>query len=192
MASQLAAPDLELEGGAGCADDGVLDLGGADAVVAVGHGDTAGGALVPGAAELVVRRFSDSLAVDAVEWLLDAGEDVALGEDVGALARVDAVADVLVVVVEQVGRAEADRRHARVEVQEEVVGIRHRQVAGVLGAVAVRVPHQRRLPVVVQERVAHRHEVRAVRDVDEAVVLVLVGLAVALHVAVVDPDVLTE
>jgi hypothetical protein len=69
----------------------------------------------------------------------------------GALAGVDAVGDVQVVVVVDVASAEAERRSTRVEVVPEVVVLGDEQVTGVLGAVAVGVSDQGGLVVIVDE-----------------------------------------
>jgi hypothetical protein len=89
-----------------------------------------------------------------------------------------------------VSRAEAERGTARVQVVEVVVSVGHGQMALVLGLVGVRVPDQGGFPVVVQEGVGHGDEVGGVRDVEQAVVVVLVMVAVGGEVEVVDPDVL--
>lgn len=86
--------------------------------------------------------------------------------------------------------AEAERGAARVEVGEVVGGVGDGQVALVFGAVGVGVPDERRFPVVVQVGVGDGDEVSGVGDVEKAVVVVLVMVAVGGEVEVVDPDVL--
>jgi hypothetical protein len=74
------------------------------------------------------------------QGVLDSDEDVALDERLGAHAAVDAglaVRVTVVVRVDDVGGAEAEQRHAAVDVLPVVVGVGDVQLALVLGAVAV-------------------------------------------------------
>ena len=106
------------------------------------------------------------------------------------MARVNPIRHILVVVVVEVSCAEAERGTARVQVVEVVVGVGHSQVALVFGGVGVGVPDQGGFPVVVQKGVGYGDVVGGVRDVEEAVIVVLVVVAVGGEVEVVDPDVL--
>ena len=74
--------------------------------------------------------------------------------------------------------AEAERRAARVEVLEVIVGIGNGQVALIFGAVGVGVADQRCLPVVVQEGVGNGNEVGSVGNIQKTIIVVLVVVAV--------------
>jgi len=134
-------------------------------------------------------RVPDLLRIDAEDGRDDVAEHAVLDKGLGAHARVDGGAQVLVVRVVDVGGAEPQEGRARVDVLPVVVGVGDLEPAPVLVAVAVRVAHQGGLPVVVEARVADGDEVGAVRRVDEAVVEVLVAVEGGAEVAVVDPDV---
>lgn len=166
-----------------------LDSTAAEKLVRVrdaGEGTREGGVLT--LTEVVVVLDSVS-GVGGVEGLRDAGEDVALDEDLCAVAGVDSVAALREVGVVDVAGAEADAGGARVDVEPVVVVLGHAEVAGVLGAVGVGVPDQRGLPVVVDVAVGDGDEVGGVGEVDQAVVEVFVVVAVGGEVDVVDPDV---
>jgi hypothetical protein len=92
----------------------------------------------------------------------------------------------ILTVVVDVTLSEAERRSARVQVRPVVVRVRHTQ-SSVLRSVRVRVADQRRLPVVRKLRPRYGHAVRAVRDVEKSVVVVLVVVPVRREVEVVDP-----
>lgn len=138
----------------------------------------------------VVTRLNRETSIGGVQSLLGVDEDIVLNKQLRALASVDTIGNAIVVVVEEVASAEAERGTARVQVVEVVVSVGHGQMALVLGLVGVGVPDQGGFPVVVQEGVGHGDEVGGVRDVEEAVVVVLVVVAVGGEVEVVDPDVL--
>ena len=127
--------------------------------------------------------------IGAVERLGRVAEHVALDEYLGAVAGVDAIGDIVKVRVDDMGSAEADRGSARVDVCPPVVGKGDAQVALILSLVLVRVADQRRLEVVVEVGVRHRHKVGAVHHVQQAVVVVLAVVLVRRQVAVVDPHV---
>lgn len=127
--------------------------------------------------------------IGRVQRLLGVNPLVALDEQLRTLAGVDAVADVLEVVVVQVASAEAEGRAARVQVVPIVVVEGDAEVALVFVAVAVRVANQRGLPVVVDEGVGDGYVVGGVGKINETIVVVLVVVTVRRDVAVVDPDV---
>lgn len=77
----------------------------------------------------------------------------------------------------------------RVDVGPVVVGVRDNQVALVLVTVVVGVADQRALPVVVEVGVGDRHIVRAMGDIEQTIIVVLVVVPVRGQVCVVDPDV---
>jgi hypothetical protein len=138
----------------------------------------------------VVARLNSITSIGRVQRLLRANENIVLHKQLRALTSVDAIRYILVVVVVKVTCAEAERGAARVQVGQVVVGVGDGQVALVLGLVGVGVANQGGFPVVVQEGVGHGDEVGGVRDVEQAVVVVLVMVAVGGEVEVVDPDVL--
>lgn len=127
--------------------------------------------------------------VGGVEGLGDAGEDVALDENLGAIAGVDSVAAVGVERVVDVAGTEADAGHARVDVDPVVVVLGHVEEAGVLGAVGVGVADEGGLPVVVDVAVGDGDEVSRVGEVDQSIVVVLVVVTVGGEVDVVDPNI---
>jgi hypothetical protein len=91
------------------------------------------------------------------QGVLDADEDVALDERLGAHAGVDAgvaVRVAVVVRVDDVRGAEAEEGHARVDVLPVVVGVGDVQLARVLVAVAVALADEGCFVVVVEIRVA--------------------------------------
>ena len=138
-----------------------------------------------------VVTLGNSLAtVLAVQRLLSTRPDVVLDEELSALAGVDTIADVLVVVVVEVAGAEAERGAARVDVLPVVVVVGDGEVALVFAAVAVRVADERALPVVVHEAVGDGDIVGGVGYVEETVVVVFVVVEVRGEVYMVDPDVL--
>ena len=112
-----------------------------------------------------------------------------MDEQLGALAGVDAVRDVLVVVVIEVAGAEAERGTTGVQVVEVVVSVGDGQVALILGAVGVGVTDEGGLPVVVEESVSDGDEVSGMGDIEKTVVVILVVVTVRREVEVVDPDV---
>lgn len=127
--------------------------------------------------------------IGGIEGLGGAGEDVALDEDLCAVAGVDSVADLGEVGVVDVAGAEADAGCARVDVGPVVVVLGYAEVAGVLGAVGVGVADEGGLPVVVDVAVGDSDVVSGVGDVDQTIVVVLVMVTVRGDVDVVDPDV---
>lgn len=138
----------------------------------------------------VVARLNSISSISRVKRLLRVDKDVVLYKQLCALAGVDTIRHVLVVVVIEVACAEAERGSARVQVVQVVVGVGDSQVALVLRSVGVGVADQRCFPVVVQEGVGHGDEVSGVGDVEKAIIVVLVVIAVGREVEVIDPDVL--
>lgn len=181
------------EGVAGLANNSSLDGAGLNGSVGVRHlGEGTLRGLVGGGAPVVAAGDGVAilLGVDGDEGLDDVVEDVVLDEDLGAHAGVDAGdGDILEVVVDDVDGAEADERAARADVAPVVVVVGDVQLARVLVGVGVGVADERVLVVVVEVDVGDGDVVGAVRDVEQAVVEVLVGGQVAGKVAVVDPDV---
>lgn len=181
------------EGVAGHTDNSSLDGARLNSGVGVRHlGEGTLGSLVGGGAPVVAA--SDGVAiligVDRDKGLDDVVEDVVLDEDLGAHAGVDAGdGDVLEIVVDDVDGAEADEGAAGADVAPVVVVVGDVQLARVLVGVGVGVADERVLVVVVEVDVGDGDVVGAVRDVEQAVVEVLVGREVAGQVAVVDPDV---
>jgi hypothetical protein len=153
---------LEDEGLTSSTNHSSLDVGRAKQLVVVGNrfqGSSLSSVL--SAAEVVVLGHSIA-RVGRVEGLLAVNEGVGLNKKLGALAGVDAVGDVQVVVVVDVASTEAEGRTTRVDVVPVVVVLGDAQVTGVLIAVAVRVTDQGGLPVVVDEGVGHSDEVGSV------------------------------
>lgn len=107
---------------AGVGRDGALDVGGSEKRVAVRDlGEGSGRGRVGAAAEADVSHdgVPGGVAVGVVDGLGAARlEDAALHEELGSLARVDRRAHVVVVRVEDVAGAEAERGPAAVEVLE--------------------------------------------------------------------------
>ena len=121
----------------------------------------------------IVTSSSGESTVGRVQRLLGVLEDIVLHKQLRALASVDTVANVVVVVVEDVAGTEAERRAAGVDVLEAVAVVGHGEMAGVFAAVVVGVADERALVVVVQVRVRNGDPVASVGDVEEAVVVVL-------------------
>lgn len=182
---------LEREGDTSSANNSSLDLGSikkvGDSVGSLGKSTLLSSVL---AFTEVVARLNSVARVSRVQRLLGRNEDVVLNEDLSALAGVDAVGDVLVVVVVEVAGTEAERGTAGVQVVQVVVGVGDSQVALVLGAVGVGVADEGGLPMVVEEGVGDGDVVGGVGNIEEAVVVVLVVVTVGREVEVVDPDVL--
>ena len=118
------------------------------------------------------------------------GEAVALGENLGAHADVDARALVIhEAAAIDMACAETDAGESAVDVGPAVVVIGHMEGADVLLAIVVRVPDQAPLPVVAELAPADSDKVRGALDIQKAVEMVFVaGNALGRHVAVVDPD----
>ena len=182
---------LEREGDTSSANNSSLDLGSikkvGDSVGSLGKSTLLSSVL---AFTEVVARLNSVARVSRVQRLLGRNEDVVLNEDLSALAGVDAVGDVLVVVVVEVAGTEAEGGTAGVQVVQVVVGVGDSQVALVLGAVGVGVADEGGLPMVVEEGVGDGDVVGGVGNIEEAVVVVLVVVTVGREVEVVDPDVL--
>lgn len=187
----MQANHLEREGDTSSANNSSLDLGSikkvGDSVGSLGKSTLLSSVL---AFTEVVARLNSVARVSRVQRLLGRNEDVVLNEDLSALAGVDAVGDVLVVVVVEVAGTEAERGTAGVQVVQVVVGVGDSQVALVLGAVGVGVADEGGLPMVVEEGVGDGDVVGGVGNIEEAVVVVLVVVTVGREVEVVDPDVL--
>ena len=126
----------------------------------------------------VVARLNRETSIGGVQSLLGVDKDVVLNKQLRALASVDTIGNAIIVVVEEVAGAEAERRAARVEVLEVIVGIGNGQVALIFGAVGVGVADQRCLPVVVQEGVGYGNEVSSVGNIQKTIIVVLVVVAV--------------
>lgn len=157
------------------------------------------------ATKVIIALDGAALIVNAVQRLLDVDKHVALDEDLAGATHVDRVADIVVVVVEDVAGAEAEGWAARVQVRPVVVRVGDFQVARVFVGVAVGVSDQRGFPVVVDVVVAEGDEGGGVGDVEEAVVVVLysqpvnhavskrknhlIVIHIARQIAMVDPDV---
>ena len=140
--------------------------------------------------DVVGDNVAGLVRVTENDGLLGADKAGGLDEDLCAETGVDGrVDEVLVEVVVDMGGAEADGRAAGVDVGPAVVGVGDGQVAGVLARVGVGVSDERALPVVVEEGVGEGDPVGGVGDIEEAVVVVLADVQVALEVDVVDPDV---
>jgi hypothetical protein len=90
-------------------------------------------------------------------------------------------------VVVDVALTEAEGRSARVEVGPVVVGVGHTELH-VLAAIRVGVADKRCLPVVGELRPRNGDTVRAMGNVEETIVVVLVMVAVRGKVNVVNPD----
>lgn len=140
----------------------------------------------------VVARLDGEARVGGVESLLGSREDVVLDEELGTLACVDAVRDVLVVVVEEMAGAEAERWAAGVDVLPVVKSVGDSEVTLVLGAVGVGVANERTLPVVVEVGVGDGDVVCSVGNIKETVVVVLAVVHIGGELDVVNPDVLGE
>jgi hypothetical protein len=100
------------------------------------------GSAVLALAKVVVLLHSIAVLLGEArgQGVLDADKDIALDERLGAHARVDArvaVRVAVVVRVDDVGGAEAEQRHARVDVLPVVVGVGDVQLARVFVAVGV-------------------------------------------------------
>lgn len=126
----------------------------------------------------VVTRLNRETSIGGVQSLLGVDEDIVLNKQLRALASIDTIGNAIVVVVEEVASAEAERGTARVEVLEVVVGIGDGQMALVLSAVGVGVADQRCLPVVVQEGVGNGNEVGSVGNIQKTIIVVLVVVTV--------------
>ena len=127
--------------------------------------------------------------VDRVDGLLSTGPDVVLDEDLGTLANVDTISNILEDVVEEMGSAEAQGRSTRVDVEPVVVDVGDVHLASVLSGVVVGVANQGCLVVVVELAVADSDPVNGVGQVEEAIVEVLAAVHVAGEIDVVDPDI---
>lgn len=90
-------------------------------------------------------------------------------------------------VVEDVTVSEAERGSTRVQVVPLVVRICHLN-RRVLALVAVRVSDQRSLPVIMQIRVRDRDGVDTVSEIKQAIVVILVMVAVGPELDVVNPN----
>ena len=142
------------------ANNSVLNILAAEQLILVRNASkSASRRAVLAGAEVVV--LCDGVAVLLGEargqGVLDADEDVALDERLGAHAGVDgrvAVGVAVEVRVDDVGGAEAEQGLARVDVLPVVVGVGDVQLALVLVAVAVAVADQGGLEVVVEVGVA--------------------------------------
>jgi hypothetical protein len=183
---------LEAEVVANLALNSGLDLGAAQLGVRVRNSLEGTGKGGVGAGSEVVVVGDGVAGISRVKGLGDAGEDVALDEDLGTITGVDSVTALGEVGVEDVAGTEADAGGARVDVVPVVVVLGDAEVAGVLGAVGVGVPDEGRLPVVVDVAVGDGDEVGGVGEVDQAVVVVLVVVTVGGEVDVVDPDVVGQ
>lgn len=186
---------LQLKSVASNANNSRLDLGGTDERVLVrniGLGDGTLGGLVGGATKsnIVDGDAASLLGVLGDESSLSVGEGSRLNKNLSTHARVDSGdADILVVVVEDVDKAETDGGGAGTNVGPTVVGVGDVESALVLGGVAVRVANKRGLVVVVEVGVGDGDPVRGVGDVEEAVEEVLVLGEVGRELTVVNPDV---
>lgn len=155
---------LEGQGLTSSANHSGLDLGRTNKAVAVGHGGQgAGRSSVRSTAKVVVLGHSIAI-VSGVERLLAATKGVGLNQKLSTVAGVDSVADIQEVAVIDVTGAKAERRSARVDVVPVVVVLSDMEVAGVLGAVAVRVSNKRCLVMVVNEGVGNSDIVGRVGD----------------------------
>lgn len=108
---------LERQSRSSNADDTRLDVG--SSKLGVGVWDLGKGALwcsVGFTAEVVVGGDSETIVSDAVKRLGGTSESVGLDEQLSALAGVDTVRDILVVVVENVASTETERWAAGVGV----------------------------------------------------------------------------
>lgn len=182
---------LEGESVASSTDNRTLDLGSrkkvGHSVRGLGQGTLLSSVL---ATAKVVTRLNCEPSIGRVQWLLGIDENVVLDKQLRALACVDAVRDVLVVVVEEVAGAKAERGATRVQVLHVVVGVCDGKVTLVLCAIRVGVSDQGCLPVVVHEGVGDGDEVGGVGNVEKTIVVVLVMITICGEVEVVDPDVL--
>lgn len=155
---------LEREGLTSGTIDRIADLSGSNKVIVIRHASqvTLLGRVLA-IAKVIVLRNRVSI-IGRVQRLLGVDPLVRLDEQLRALAGVDAVADLLEVVVVQVAGAEAEGRAARVQVVPVVVGEGDAEVALVFVAVAVRVADQRGFPVVVDVGVGDGHVVGGVGE----------------------------
>lgn len=90
------------------------------------------------------------VAVKCRDGLAHILEDVALHQDLRAISRIDACVRVQEITIVDVTCAEAERGGARTDVGPVVVVLSHGQVAGVFGAVAIRVPDEGGFVVLVE------------------------------------------
>ena len=129
--------DLKLQGLSSSPINSPLNLISPNQLVLIRHTSqlSLGGIILPISKVIVLRNRIP--IISRIKWLLGVHELVALNRQLGALARVDAVTDVLVVVVVQVAGTEAERRTTRVDVVPVVVVVSDAEVAGVFIAVAV-------------------------------------------------------
>ena len=180
-AAELAGPGLRQGIGFDQGDGaGLVDVGRRPRDSARGGANTQRCAVERRAAvlERAVRADGGDDAI-AVARAID-GEDVGLRQDLRRFAHADAVAvgvgriglAAAVVVVEQMDLAVAHARRALGEVAEHVVAEAHAQLAGVAGE-AVAGSDQDGLVVLVEDVVADGHVVRALGDVEQAVVALL-------------------
>lgn len=83
--------------------------------------------------------------------------------------------------------SETERRRAGVQVVPLIV-CKCDPKCSIFIPIAVRVSHQRRLPVVVQVRVRDCDTVASVGDVEQAIVVVLVVVPIGREIDVIDPN----
>jgi len=140
------------------------------------------------ASSIVVAVCYCVSVVGAVEsFVTGTSPDVVLDEELSSVTGVDAIAHILVVVVEDVASTEAEGRTARVEVPEPVV-VNGDSEGRILRAVAVRVANEHALPVVVKDAPGDGHVGRTVGNVAQTIIVVLVVVAIAGQVDVIDPN----
>ena len=106
-----------------------------------------------------------------------------------SITSVDAINNLIVVVVENVSGTETKRWATGVDVVPVVVVVCDAEVSSVFGGVGVGVANEGCLPVVVDVGVGDSDKVGGVGEIDQAIVVVLVMVLVGGDVDVVDPDV---
>ena len=160
----LVAAHLEREGLTSGAVDRIANLARSNKVIVIRHtGQVTLLSSVFTFAKVIVLRNRISV-IGRVQRLLGVNPLVALDKQLGPLAGVDAVADILEVVVVQVAGPETEGRAARVQVVPVVVIKGDAEVALIFVAVAVRVADQRGLPMVVNEGVGNGYVVGGVGE----------------------------
>jgi hypothetical protein len=139
--------------------------------------------------QIPCNSIANLLRINRQNTSLDVLEHRALDKHLSAHARVDSRRTSIKDRVENVPSAEAEQRHAAVDVLPVVVSVCDAQLALVLGAVAVAVPDERGFEVIVEVRVADGQVIRSMAEVCQTVVVVFARNLVRAQVKVVEPDV---
>lgn len=129
-------------------------------------------------------------SISSVKRILDAREHIPLDQQLRALAGVDTITNILIVVVNDMASSEAETRAARVDALEVVSNEGDGEMAGIFLAVRVGMSNQHCLVVIVDITVGDGNKVRAVGHVDKSIIVVFALGLVRRYVDVVNPDVL--